>query len=291
VTAIAARLSCPACGTADVVERFAKAGHRYVACSGCGLSRLDPRPDAAQAAALYDATYFVGGGNGGYQDYASDEVLHRANARRRLAVLGETDVRPPGRLLDVGCAHGFFLDEARRAGWGVAGVEISPEPASFARSELELDVRSSLDDVDGPFDVVTAFQVLAHVVDPDAFVAELADRLRPGGLLVVETPNAASRVARLLGRFWHLATPPSIVWMFDPATLEGLFGRSGFELVDAMRTPKEVSLGFVGSVIGQKFPRLGRPVASLTSCPALAGRAVRVDLGDEVTVIARRSAV
>lgn len=288
MTALATLLACPACGARAVIERFRKTGYCYVACIECGLARLDPLPSEVEAATLYDDSYFVGGGNGGYRDYAGDEALHRLNARRRLALLG--DAQPdPGQLLDIGCAHGFFLDEARRSGWRVQGVEIAHAPAEFARQRLGIAVEADLRSLAaGTFDSVTMFQVLAHTVDPAHAVADAVRLLAPGGVLVVETPDAGSRVAKLLGKHWHLATPPSIVWMFDSVALQRIMRRAGLEPGGAHRTSKSVSVGFVGTVVQQKYPRLGAPVYALATRPWLESRAVPVNLGDEMTVVGRQ---
>jgi SAM-dependent methyltransferase len=114
-----------------------------------------------------------------------------------------------GRLLDVGCAHGFFLDEARRRGYQVAGVEFHPDMAAFARQALGLEVAQGLwSDVDpppGPFDVVTFNDTLEYLTDPVVGLQKAASVLTPGGIVFVKTPNAAyfrlrHAVARRVGR-------------------------------------------------------------------------------------------
>jgi len=250
-------------------------------------------PTAAEARALYTDSYFLGGEGGGSADYAADEPLHRVNARDRLVVLDGAWPAPPGALLDVGCAFGYFLDEARAKGWEVAGVEVAVGPAEQARRQLGLEVHADLEDLlptgRGRFDVVTLFQVLAHVVDPGATLTTVHELLRPGGVLIVESPDAGSRVARLLGRHWHLATPPSIVTMFDVDSLDRLLRRCGFTRRLKRRTSKTVSVGFVAGVLAHKYPRLSRPLAGVERRPALAARGVRYSLGDVMTVIAERT--
>jgi SAM-dependent methyltransferase len=249
-------------------------------------------PTAAEAAALYGDAYFVTGEGGGYLDYAADEPLHRANARDRLAVIEAARAGEPGRLLDVGCAHGFFLDEARRRGWDVTGIEIAGAAATYARDRLGIEVHDDLELLApsrvAAFDVVTLFQVVAHLVDPRAALSRVHELVTPGGLAVVETPNRGSRAARLLGRHWHLATPPSIVCMFDPSSLTSLLRSTGFDPIHRQATAKAVSLGFVGSTLAHKYPRALGPVGALTARPALARRRVRVALGDVLTIVARR---
>jgi SAM-dependent methyltransferase len=116
---------------------------------------------------------------------------------------------PRGRLLDVGCAHGFFLAEARRRGFEVAGVEFNPDMAAFARDGLGLDVVeglwSEVTPPDGPFDVVTFNDTLEYLPDPVGALRKAGELLTRNGLVFAKTPNATyfrlrHRVAQKLGR-------------------------------------------------------------------------------------------
>jgi SAM-dependent methyltransferase len=283
---------CPACDSRISSPLFRKEGFRYVECARCGVAYLDPVPSPEEAMALYDDGYFAGPvGGGGYADYGADEGLHRRNARDRLAVVQAAWAGAAGALLDVGCAFGFFLDEAGRAGWQVEGVEVASTPAAYARGELGLTVHPDLaalaPERREAFDVVTFFQVLAHLARPAEALDQARTLVRPGGLLVIETSNRRSRMARLLGRHWQFVTPPEIVCLFDPESLDRLLDRHGFERVDLRRAPKTVSVRFAGSVLAHKYPRLARPVQLVTEQRRLAGRGLRYDLGDLMTVVAR----
>jgi SAM-dependent methyltransferase len=114
-----------------------------------------------------------------------------------------------GRLLDVGCAHGFFLAEAQRRGYEVAGVEFNPDMAAFARRALGLDVVEGLwsrvAPPPGPFDVITFNDTLEYMPDPVAALRKAAGLLAPNGLVFAKTPNATyfrlrQEAARRLGR-------------------------------------------------------------------------------------------
>jgi 2-polyprenyl-3-methyl-5-hydroxy-6-metoxy-1,4-benzoquinol methylase len=116
---------------------------------------------------------------------------------------------PRGRLLDVGCAHGFFLAEARRLGYRVAGVEFHPDMAAFARQALHLEVTQGLwaDAAlpPGPFDVITFNDTIEYMPDPVAALEKAAALLSPSGIVFVKTPNATyfrlrHQVARRIGR-------------------------------------------------------------------------------------------
>ena len=118
---------CPICRAVAAAPRIRKAGVDILACSGCGSSFWQPA-QGFDAASIYGVDYFEGRGcASGYDDYASLEPALRRNFARRLRALGT----PPAgaRLLDLGAAYGFAIDEARRLGWRACGLEISAAAA------------------------------------------------------------------------------------------------------------------------------------------------------------------
>ncbi len=105
--------------------------------------------------------------------------------------------------LDVGCGAGLFAALLARLGAKVTGIDAAPEVIAVARDHaagqgLEVDYRhAAVEDVAGRFDLVTSMEVIEHVADPRAFLARLAARLAPGGLMILSTPNRTAR-SRLL---------------------------------------------------------------------------------------------
>lgn len=140
-------------------------------------------------------------------DYAEHRIDMRESRIRKLLRLLESET--PGHLLDVGCAGGELAALLATRGWGVHGVEAEPALVEAARARgveahsLDLD-SAPLPWPDGAFDAVVTAEVIEHVVDTDRLLAEIARVLRPGGALVVTTPNLASfenRLRLLLGRY------------------------------------------------------------------------------------------
>jgi len=127
-----------------------------------------------------------------------------------------------GRYLDVGCGSGSALGVARSLGWRVSGIERDAAAAAKARRFSDAvytgDVLSA-PCPRGEFDVVTAFHVLEHVPDPVAVVRRMLEWLAPGGLLVIEVPNAGGLGAALFGAAWSGLELPRHLSQFTPESL------------------------------------------------------------------------
>jgi SAM-dependent methyltransferase len=270
-----------------------KDGHDVVRCPSCGLVfRADP-PDERELERIYDADYFRDhpdrASRHGYAHYLGDARLHRANARRRLRLLGR-----PGRLVDVGCAGGFFVDEARRAGWDASGVDVSAAMAEFGRETLGVPVVcGSWAEAAVPpeLDAVTMWDYLEHSLDPRRDLAKAQERLRPGGVLALSTGDVGAPSARLAGRRWHLLTPEHHNFFFSAATLSRLLDETGFAVLEARRRGALYSPAHVLyklESLAAPAPALVRRVADRIGRSRLGSVAVPLNLYDIVTVVARR---
>jgi SAM-dependent methyltransferase len=154
---------------------------------------------------------------------------------RRASI--EDDVRrlpaqPGGRLLDVGCGAGDWLCEMRARGWAGQGVDVDAAAVETARAR-GLDVRlGSLEAQaypDGAFDAVTLNHVVEHLPDAAATLRECRRVLRPGGMLVVATPNGASLGHALFGTRWRGLEPPRHLQLFGPRSLAAVMREAGLE--------------------------------------------------------------
>lgn len=156
--------------------------------------------------------------------------------RHRALMDSELRHLPPGagRVLDIGCGDGAFLEWARAAGWEGIGVDPDPGAVASARSR-GLDVRLGdarvLVDERASFDAVTLSHVLEHVHDPEALLKQIRELLKPGGLLWLDTPNVASTGHRLFGRSWRGLEPPRHLVLFTPSSLRQILAAARLTLV------------------------------------------------------------
>jgi SAM-dependent methyltransferase len=223
---------CNACGAPNPRGLFQRDGYHIVECARCGLVYVGEDPAQIDLQALYDEGYYTGGVEGVFADYMGQAPARRAAARRRVFSLRR--LRRHGRLLDVGCAAGFFLVEAA-VHYAVRGVELSEYSSRFARESFGLDVRTGSLHSAGfgaaQFDIVTLWDVIEHVPDPAAVLAEVARVLAPGGRVVLTTGDIGSAYARERGAQWHLMTPPWHLYFFSRATLATLAARAGLRVL------------------------------------------------------------
>src|SRR6266478_701504 len=174
----------------------------------------------------------------GYARFRDDNIGLFTRLRARTLLRRLRWSCPPwvgaGRYLDVGCGSGAGLGVARALGWQVTGIEVDESAAQKARRFTdELHVGDVLEApfAAARFDVITAYHVLEHVVDPVAVVRRMVDWLAPGGLLVVEVPNAGGLGAALFGRAWSGLELPRHLSHFTPATLELVLRKAGGRIV------------------------------------------------------------
>lgn len=267
---------CPLCGSEDrerlLVSRLYAEEVPVVRCRPCGMVYQSPRPSDADLPSMYDEKYWTGAGaregDYTYADERRSEPEVRLKSAARLARM-EGMVRP-GRLLEIGCSFGTFLDEARRRGWEPRGVDVSAYAAEYCRRERGIEVHL------GPFEeapippgsarAIHMSEVIEHLPRPREAVARCREILEPGGLLVVGTADADSLARRLRGDRWGYYMPGHVVY-FGGRTIRRLLREEGFEGIrvfhgDDHGKPLDPALAraHASSVPGRILRRLVLPV-------------------------------
>lgn len=207
---------------------------------------------------------------------------------------------PNGRLLEVGCGSGEMLKSMESHGWRVEGVDFDPVAVGNARDK-GLDVRLGglaeqryADDV---FDAIAMSHVIEHVPDPAGLLAECWRILKPGGQLVVVTPNTDSLGHRLFKSDWRGLEPPRHLHLFNSRSLRQIAARAGFSDFSTFTSPRDAGNLFLAS-LNIRRSRLGGaacriPLLSWLGCFALQGIEAlslksRPEIGEELVLIGKK---
>jgi len=227
--------NCPICGPGIRAEDFLQAPSgkflfSYVRCSACGLVFLNPRPEAAEMQGFYDEDYY-GGEDRKFR--SGLETLRRLFARARARRAGRY-FPSSGKVLDVGCGQGTFLQLMQGKGWKGYGTELSSGSASRAlQAGLSVSVGEIRENQFPPdfFDLITFWQVLEHLRDPSAVLRRIRPLLKRGGIVAVSTPNVGSLQAKVFGEDWFHLDAPRHLFLFSPRTLGKFMAAHGFRLL------------------------------------------------------------
>ena len=195
---------CPACGrTTDHLRRFSIRDSDILQCRSCGLGRTET--SAFDPVGYYTEDYFAGGHADGYSDYRGAEPVLRREFARSVEFIGRFS--GSGKLLELGCAYGFFLMEAARH-FEVAGIELAADAVGHCRRAGLNVLHGMADEANlqriGCVDVIVLFDVIEHLPDPRETLALCHRYLNPGGIIVLTTGDFGSTLARLAGAKWRL---------------------------------------------------------------------------------------
>ncbi|MFN0205528.1 MAG: methyltransferase domain-containing protein [Planctomycetota bacterium] len=300
-----AEVPCPLCGKTDTTIRWkgrdrlmgVPGEYQVVQCKNCSFLYQSPRPHDEDIFLIYPPDYpaYHPAEVEGHKLLRGDGVKAAANryilshslgykhlADERVSLLTKVAAffRKPkvnklvfpwtgkGRMLDVGCSSGARMSSMKALGWTVAGIEFSEDVANVAKRDHENvffgDILAA-PFADRSFDLVTCFHVLEHVTNPKDVMKRMVRWLAPGGMLVIELPNAASAGAARYGTHWFLLDLPRHFHHFTPETLTKLAEDSGGRMV---RVEHRDSLGtWIGSIQFRDADRAGEaaPASKLDS--------------------------
>lgn len=245
---------CPICAS---TARFhcRKESARYYRCAPCGTIFQYPMPTAEAMAQYVDREY----ASGPYKEYVRARDLKLLTFRKRARQIVAR--QPVGRLLDVGCACGYFVEAAVEVGLDASGLELSPvaiaSSQDYVRPRLMQGdvnhlVRQKLD----RFDVVTAFDIVEHVFEPLQFLESLTPLLRPGGLLVLSTPDTGHLLRALMGREWPMLQPMQHTVLFSGKSLTMALERVGFRDVELVPARKVLTADYLAGQVGALSPAM-----------------------------------
>jgi len=198
---------------------------------------------------LYDENYFINENpKGGYANYYEGMRVNKKTFYERLKKI-EKKLGNKGKLLDVGCALGDCLVEAKKLGWkDVQGVEVSEFAHKIAKRR-NLNVRSG-DIFKNPFhkdsfDVILYQDVIEHIVDPVGELKRVYQILKPGGIIFLVTPDTGGWWSKILGPLWYHYKPMEHISYFSKKSMILALQKSGFDNISIQATYHVLSLEYI----------------------------------------------
>jgi 2-polyprenyl-3-methyl-5-hydroxy-6-metoxy-1,4-benzoquinol methylase len=202
---------------------------KIVQCKNCGLVYVNPQPDEN-----FLETHYQSYLPKDQQAINSWNLMMLGVFSKAWDIISNTsNFKKAGRLLDIGCGYGVFLEQASEKGWDAYGVDLSESAVEYAIAKGLNVTKSTLFEkkyMDKEFDIVTMFYVLEHVSDPMKYLYEINRILKPNGLILIRIPNTTP-IVRLL-KFLHIPNKlydaPSHLYDFSPAFTKKMLEKTGF---------------------------------------------------------------
>jgi SAM-dependent methyltransferase len=279
---------CYVCGSDRISLRFVVDGFTIMRCAGCSLQFVKERLTLEELARFYErediSDDFV------YNDPANLPNLNYYFYKLRDLINGHT---PPGRILDVGCSSGLFLDVMD--GWERHGIEMMSGYAEKAIAKFGRRIYcGTLEDYPGEaeyFDVITLQDVFDHVQDPLHTLRVCRRLLKPGGLIVIKVHNISCLYARLSGPQFSALVPPFHLSYFNKDSLRVALSKTGYTVLYHRYIGHLLQL----KTVAYRLSHSGRPgffgsLYRLLSRSRLGNVAVRKNLHDIITIVATKNA-
>lgn len=254
---------------------------QIVQCNHCGYIYATPRWPSELLIQAYSAV--------------EDEVYEREREGRELTFQKHLQAMEKtwgegkrGRMLDVGAYIGVFVEVARQRGWDAWGLEPSAWATQAARQRGLPMLEGTLDSPelqDQYFDVITLWDVIEHVDDPQGELRKAYQRLNPGGMVVVHTMDIDSWIAKLMGARWPWFMDMHIHY-FSQKTMRQMLEQIGYRVIWSGAQGRYLRLGYVASRVEGLSPILGRIFRRFVYGLKLDKIAVPLNFGDLFTAYA-----
>ncbi len=219
------KVNCDFCGEDNYYNLFSN----LVKCEECGLVYANPRPSKKRLGELY-ANYYESNKSG--VNGPNDVSVSFGNIQQDLNLdrvkKKEQSLKRRGKILDIGCGVGYFLDAAKSQGWNVYGIEPSKEAKRICQKNgIKIIDYSDLNKYSGFFDVITLFHVFEHIENPKEYLINVSKLLKKNGLIMMEVPNINSFNARYQKNKWWYVQDMHLFY-FSPRSIKKYLASSGF---------------------------------------------------------------
>jgi 2-polyprenyl-3-methyl-5-hydroxy-6-metoxy-1,4-benzoquinol methylase len=276
---------CIICGSESFKRLFSKRSgfgevFHLVRCRGCGLQSVYPMPSEDEIQKYYRADYFTRRTDRGYDNYFSEKMKREIERIIQLNLKDlnfyehEKSIAGERRVLDIGCAAGYFVSFMRDRNWHAEGIDISRECVDYAREVMKQRViQGNYLNVHFKerFHLITLWATIEHLHHPDRVLRKISNDLEDSGMLFLSTCRVGGiNFMKFFGKKWRFYNFPEHLFFFSYETIKKLLEQNGLRLLDYIT---------YGSGIGRSGNRLRRAADHL---------AKRLSIGDMMLISARK---
>ncbi|RPI18065.1 MAG: methyltransferase domain-containing protein [Ignavibacteriae bacterium] len=226
--------NCPCCKK-DLSKSkflFKKANVDYYQCINCELIYQNPQPVYELTEEIYDGEHY-------HERYIRSAYIYFPTSK---IYVNEIKKELKGKInpsktsvVDIGCGIGYFLYIAKQDNFKVTGIDISRWAGKYAKEKFDIDVQTGnfleMDIRKDEYDIVTLWQTIEHLPEPNDFIKKIYNILKPGGYICIATPDVDSWIARFYKKKWNCYMPDEHIALFDFKSLKTILELNNFRPV------------------------------------------------------------
>lgn len=268
-------MKCPICSQ----NKWSEYLKGLVKCHGCGFIRAQDKYFKVDPIKFYGQNYFTSG----YGDYTKEQVALEKNFEDRINRIRK--YKDTGKLLEIGCAHGYFLKNAQKY-YQCFGIDLNPKVTEITKKNTNAKISTgdflSQKYPKDYFDIVCMFDTIEHLKYPEKYLKKVNEILKPDGIVVIETGDISSLIAKIQKNSWRLIMLPDHLQYFSKASLVQLLTNSGFKV-------RNISMVGFYRTLRQIIYRLTGSRKLLDSSKTILSKSIPINTFDLVFVIAQKA--
>lgn len=285
---------CKVCGSKEVRYKFELEKDLGIyACDHCRVLFMDPQLSDEEITRLYSELYYKSWGISGDSENPVSKKMKMDTFLLRLKEIQA--YAPSGKVLDIGCATGFFLEAAQSLGYKPYGIELSEYSSRIAKRKFgeEAIFNGKLENSrfePASFDVIGMFDLIEHVRVPSETLGQAARLLKSNGIIMITTPDSNSLSNKLMGKRWTHYKKEHFYY-FNLDSLEYIAAKNGLKIVHSERSKKALNIDYLHTQLNVYKHRLFTPVINVLHSilpKSLTAKNFHISIG-EITVVIKKA--
>lgn len=262
--------NCPICSSSQLAPLFSGIDYSHTKeefevekCADCGFVFTQNAPDENNIGKYYESEDYVS--HSDTQKGLFFKIYHAVRnymlGQKRKMIEQVTD---KGKLLDIGCGTGYFLNEMQVQKWEVTGIEQDEQARKYGSNKFNINVKTPAELFElesGSFTAISMWHVLEHVHNLDGYLKQIYNLLESDGTLAIAVPNHDSHDGKHYGKHWAAWDLPIHLWHFTPDSMEKLMKKYGFKIIAHKRLPFD---SFYVSMLSEKYKKRTGVVGQLS---------------------------